>query len=377
MLRQRSIRSLRRFGIVVVASSALVGSVFLAGCTSPQPITPAVTAHDSAWIDAAIARVGTQSGHDPVIKVAIDPNGATILTRQADTRVQRTWRVPLGGDSPRAVSTASPSPSPTPTPSSSLAATSTSSASASASGTAKATGSTSPRASASATPVFPAPSSAPATPAARVAIDNSYGNMGLGAFGDTQVLPMWLLLKDAGCHTMGWTITATAGWSGTVITKGTCNGHPLTMVNGELLPRYPTLDEQLKYQVAVLANAAPNQVARVTITRTGEKSCPSTMVTDYAVALAGPLHLRTTITCETITTVTLSGGWLPPDDVSIGAIKATAVDAVVQNLSARKKPIASTSLLVQWSGRYRQVVMASTATPKGEPTFDLAGELLK
>lgn len=347
----------------VVATGTLSALVLVAGCSHPAPPTEPPTTHNAAWVDAAISMVGTQSGHDPVIEVTLDPSGAEVVTRQADTRVQRVWFVPRTASAPQARTTLSPTPTMTP----SASATSTDSASAARSSESAHSASTTPEASAS----TPMPS---ATPLKKVDVDNTAGNMSLGTFGDTKVAPMWQVLTKLGCTDSGWQIKAIGAWNGAVITYGTCNGKSVTQVNGSPLPDASAETGLLQKELGMIGSISPNKIARLTILRSPGATCPIRLVADYTVPLGGSLNLRTTLTCATVTTQTLSAGYLPPNVLAVTNVSADAVTSVVEQLTDRKHPISSLELDVFQPVGSKQIVIRPKA---GKPSFSLQGNELK
>ena len=358
----------------IFALAAGLGVILASGCTPTPPPAPAVTSHDPAWVDNAVALVGTASNHDPVIKVTITPGGATIVTRRADSREQRTWFVAVSAASPEPRSTVSPTPSPTPSPS-------PPSAPIMHSATPFAGGSAVPGvvpASPSATPVapglpMPPQPLPPAKPVSKVQVDNTYGNMSLGTFGDTQVLPMWQKLQTLGCRGGNWSIIATAGWSGTVITHGECGKVTAVQVNGQPLPQSSDESQLLTKQLQVLASLMPNQISALTVERTWAVDCPVNLTADYAVQLGGRLQLRTSLGCGEVTTVTLDDGYLPNQQLSVASIKPAVISEVSARLAERKVPIAASSLTIAWSPLHRQETIVP---PEGSPSFSLGGKEL-
>lgn len=359
------------------ALAAGLGTVLVAGCTPTPPPAPAVTSHDPAWVDNAVALVGTASNHDPVIKVTITTKGATVVTRHADSRAQRSWFVAVSAASPEPRATVSPTPSPTPTPSSPAApimhsATPLASASADVTPTPTPSSAT-PSPAGPGLPKLPEPT-APAKPVSKVQVDNTYGNMSLGTFGDTQILPMWQKLRSLGCRGDTWSIVATAGWSGTVITHGDCGKVSAVAVNGQPLPHGSDETVLLGKQLQVLTSLMPNQISALEIERTWATDCPVTLTADYSVQLGGTLQLRTTLACSDVTTVTLDDGYLPNQQLTVPSVKAGVISDVSAQLAARKAPVAASSLTIQWSPLYRQETIVP---PEGAPAYSLGGEELK
>ncbi|HET9129089.1 MAG TPA: hypothetical protein VFN73_13480 [Propionibacteriaceae bacterium] len=363
----------------MAALAAGLGVLVVAGCTATPPPTPAVTSHDPAWVDNAVALVGSASNHDPVIKVTITSRGATVITRHADSREQRTWFVGVTAATPQPRATVSPTPSPTPTPTPPAAPIMHS---------ATPLAVVSPTASTTPTPVIPSAPPAPpgpglprlpqpadpAKPVSTVQVDNTYGNMSLGTFGDTQVLPMWQKLQTLGCRGNGWSIVSTAGWSGTVITHGSCGKVTAVAVNGQPLPHASDETTLLTKQLQMLQSLMPNQVSILTVQRTWSTDCPVSLTADYSVQLGGTLQLRTTLDCSDVTTVTLDNGYLPEEALSVGSVRAPVIAQVSAALAQRKVPIAATSLSVLWSPLYRQETIVP---PDGAPAFSLGGKELK
>ncbi len=341
---------------------------FVTGCTTQPPPPPVVTSHDPAWVDAAVGLVGTASDHDPVIKVTITPRGATVITRRADSRQQRSWFVGVSATSPQPGPTISPTPTPTPTPSASAPG-------------APIRPSSSPRPDAASLPVTDQPGlpqlpqpSAPATPLGKVQVDNTYGNMSLGTFGDTQILPMWQKLQALGCTGDSWSIVGTAGWSGTIITHGTCGALTAVEVNGRPLPNGSDEATLLQKQLSVLTSLMPNDVSILSIQRTLVPGCPTTLTADYGVRLGGPLQLRTTLTCGDVTTVTLDDGYLPKQALAVNNVSASVIGDVTTRLSELPAPVSASTLTVQWSSLYGEEAIVPE---DGAPSFSLGGTELR
>ena len=359
------------------ALAAGLGIALVAGCTPTPAPTPAVTSHDPAWVDNAVALVGTASNHDPVIEVTITPQGATVITRHADTREQRSWFVAVSAATPEPRATVSPTPSPTPTPSAPVppimhSATPLAGVSPGASATPSAVvPSAGPTSSGPGLPALPP---APAKPLSSVQVDNTYGNMSLGTFGDTQILPMWQKLQSLGCKGGDWSIAATAGWSGNVITHGDCGKVTAVAVNGQPLPQGSDESAVLTKQLQMLASLMPNQISLLTVEHTWATDCPVTLTADYSVQLGGTLQLRTSLTCSDVTTVTLDDGFLPNQALSVTSVRAAVISDVSAQLAARKVPVAASSLSIEWSALYRQEAIVP---PDGTPVFSLGGKELK
>ncbi len=347
--------------------AAGLGVVLVTGCTTQPPPSPAVTSHDPAWVDAAVGLVGTASEHDPVIKVTITPRGATVITRRADSRQQRSWFVGVTATSPQPGPTVSPTPTPTPSVSAPGAPVRRSPSPTPDAAPAL------PATDQPGLPLLPQPSE-PATPLSTVQVDNTYGNMGLGTFGDTQILPMWQKLRSMGCTGDSWSIVGTAGWSGTIITHGTCGALTAVEVNGRPLPSGSDEAKLLPKQLSVLTSLMPNDVSILSIQRTLVPSCPITLTADYGVRLGGLLQLRTTLTCDDVTTVTLDDGYLPRQALAVTNVSAQVIADVTTQLNELPAPVAASTLTVQWSPLYGE----ETIVPEdGAPSFSLGGTELR
>lgn len=364
----------------------------VAACTKPVSLPSATpSSHDASWIDSAVALVGTQSGHDPVVRVAIDPSGVTVTTRRTDNRVQRVWRVPLDSASPTPRATLTPAPSARPrstsnpardpasaTASASTRTTASAGGSASARPTGHASGSASSRASArpTPTPVFATPSGVPATPLPTPGrVDNTLGNMELGSFGDTQVTPMWQWMQAQGCRADNWSMVLTGTWAGNVVDHGSCGTQHAVLLDGARLPQNRAESALIAAQLRRFNGLVTDQVSRVTVTRTGERTCPTRLSVDYQVQLGGPLNLRTTMTCGDLTTQMLSCGWLPVGTLSIGDLQAKGIEAVFRDQAARHQK--TTALVAQHSLLYGQPVLVAASSPTGRPAYGTDGTLKK
>lgn len=377
---------------VCLAGAAVLAVASVAGCESPPSLpSSGPSSHDASWIDSAVARVGTQSGHDPVVRVAIDPAGVTVTTRRSDTRVQREWRVDLDSENSTPVATLTPAPVPTPHasrtsahPSASptdgrLGATGTTSGStATATSTQGATGTpqtgvhvtpTGPRTTP--TPVFATPSGAPATPLPTPRVDNTLGNMELGSFGDSQVTPMWQWMQAHHCRSDDWSMVLTAVWAGNVVDHGTCGTQHMVMLDGGRLPYGPYEVGLLAMQLRRLNGLVTDRVARVSVARTGQRTCPTRVSVDYGVQQGGPLNLRTTLTCSDLTTQMLSGGWLPPGTIAVDDLQAKGVEAVFRDQAKHHQPI--TALVAQHSLLYGLPVLVPASSTTGRPTYAMDG----